>query len=314
MIVGPRQFQVLSLDPPSPDSDQVRVRLEGCGVCGSNLPPWQGRPWFDYPLPPGSPGHEGWGVIDAVGENVSGCQAGDRVALVSTHAFAEYDIASSEEVVVLPPELENRPFPAEPLACACNIFRRSSVEEGQTVAIIGVGFMGALVGMLATSAGARVIVVSRRDCALDIATDFGARHCIQFQDPQKVVARILEITGGWGCERVIEAVGHQVSLDVASEVVRTGGKLIIAGYHQDGVRTIDLQSWNWKGIEVINAHERDPVVVQQGLQEAIALVIKGSLNPFPLFTHFFSIEHIAGAFEVLSTRPPGFMKALISYE
>lgn len=314
MIVGPRQFQVLCLDPPSPDSDQVRVRLEGCGVCGSNLPPWQGRPWFDYPLPPGSPGHEGWGVIDAVGENVSLYQPGDRVAVISTHAFAEYDIASSGEVVFLPPELENRPFPAEPLACACNIFRRSAVEQGQTVAVIGVGFMGALVGALATDAGARVIAVSRRDCALDIAASFGACHCIKFQDTGKVVARILELTGGQGCERVIEAVGHQISLDIASEVVRTGGKLIIAGYHQDGVRTVDLQSWNWKGIDVINAHERDPLIIHQGLQEAIELVVKGTLNPFPLFTHSFSIEQMAGAFEMLSARPPGFMKALISYE
>ena len=44
---------------PGPGEGQVLVELEGCGVCGSNLPLWEGRPWFSYPLEPGAPGHEG---------------------------------------------------------------------------------------------------------------------------------------------------------------------------------------------------------------------------------------------------------------
>lgn len=54
-------------DPPA---GSVRIRMEGCGICASNLPVWQGRPWFRYPMEPGSPGHEGWGVIEEAGEGV----------------------------------------------------------------------------------------------------------------------------------------------------------------------------------------------------------------------------------------------------
>src|SRR5579883_403852 len=71
VIVGPRRVEIESRPLPSLGADQVRVRLRGCGVCGSNLPVWEGRPWFNYPLEPGAPGHEGWGVVDDVGENVS---------------------------------------------------------------------------------------------------------------------------------------------------------------------------------------------------------------------------------------------------
>jgi CDP-paratose 2-epimerase len=70
VFVGPQRLSVTSVAPPEPGPHEVRVRLEGCGVCTSNLPVWEGRPWFTYPLAPGAPGHEGWGRIDAVGSEV----------------------------------------------------------------------------------------------------------------------------------------------------------------------------------------------------------------------------------------------------
>src|SRR5690606_24336358 len=118
--------------------------LEGCGVCGSNLPVLQGRSWFDYPRPPGNPGHEGWGRIAALGPGVSDWSVGQRVAFLSDNAFAEFDIASEDAMVPLPSELDGLDVPGEPLGCAMNVFRRSDIQPGQTVAVIGVGFLGAL--------------------------------------------------------------------------------------------------------------------------------------------------------------------------
>ena len=96
---------------PQPGPTQVRVRLEGCGVCASNLPVFTGRPWFEYPLPHGAPGHEGWGMIDEVGSEVEGLPLGSRVACLSYHAFAEYDLAEAAHVVPLPEKLQSVPFP-----------------------------------------------------------------------------------------------------------------------------------------------------------------------------------------------------------
>src|SRR3954467_9499796 len=111
LISAPREvtFSDRPFDPLA--AGQVRIRLEGCGVCGSNLPVWEGRPWFRYPLEPGAPGHEGWGVIDAVGADVRGLEPGCRVAALTYHAYAEYDLAAADAVVPLPAELDGVPFP-----------------------------------------------------------------------------------------------------------------------------------------------------------------------------------------------------------
>src|SRR5947209_7291120 len=122
VVTAPGQVRLSRVRLPEPGPGQVRVRLEGCGVCGSNLAPWEGRPWFVYPLAPGELGHEGWGHIDALGDNATTFHIGDRVALLSYRAYAEYDIAAENAVVRLPAALDGKPFPGEALGCAMNVF------------------------------------------------------------------------------------------------------------------------------------------------------------------------------------------------
>src|SRR4051812_20145302 len=121
VITAPRTCEVREVDTPTPARDQVLIRVEGCGVCGSNLPRWEGRPWFEYPADPGSPGHEGWGRVVAAGPE-AGLAIGTRVAFLSNRAFAEYDVASARSVVMIPDGISE--LPGEPLGCALNIFRR----------------------------------------------------------------------------------------------------------------------------------------------------------------------------------------------
>jgi threonine dehydrogenase-like Zn-dependent dehydrogenase len=308
---APGNIRVESVETGAPGAGQIRVRLEGCGVCGSNLPVWEGRPWFNYPLEPGTPGHEGWGTVESLGEGVSAFAIGDRVAMLSGNAFAERDFAAPESLVKLPAELAGKPFPGEPLACAVNIFRRSDILPGQRVAIVGVGFLGAALTALAVRAGARVVALSRRVAALDKAEELGASATVRLEDPSQAVRDAQQCAGGEGYERVIECVGSQAALDVASGLAAVRGRLVIAGYHQDGDRRVNMQEWNWRGLDVINAHERDPAQYRRGMEEAIDLVVRGEFDPWPLFTHEFPHEDIAAAFEALARRPDGFLKALV---
>jgi threonine dehydrogenase-like Zn-dependent dehydrogenase len=310
-IVAPGRVELHRSPEPSVGAGSVLVRLRGCGICASNLPVFEGREWFDYPLPAGEPGHEGWGEVAALGSGVAGLSPGQPVALLSNRAFAEYDVADAEAVVPLPAALAGRPFPGEPLACAMNVWRRSDVRPGQTVAIVGVGFLGALLTRLAAAAGARVIAISRRPFALEVARRSGAFCTLSMADPAAVAGEVMELTSGAGCERVIECVGEQAALDVASGLTRVRGRLVIAGYHQDGPRRVDLQLWNWRGLDVINAHERDLRVYAVGLRAAIAAVEEGTLNPFPLLTHGFPLEKLASALQIVRDRPDGFMKSWV---
>jgi len=311
VLVAPRRFAFQNVPIPEPDPQEVRVRIEGCGVCGSNLPPYEGRSWFQYPRPSGEPGHEGWGEIDAVGGNVKAFTRGERVALLSYRGFAEFDLADERCVVKLPPSLEKKPFPGEALGCAVNVYRRCDIRAGQTVAIVGLGFLGALLTSLTARAGARVIAITRRPFALELAGQMGAKHLIAMDDHASVIAQVKALTNDSGCDRVIEAAGAQWPLDLAAELTRERGKLIIAGYHQDGPRQVNLQLWNWRGLDVVNAHERDPQIYRDGMREAVEAVVSGRLNPWPLYTHTFPLEKINSAFEALAQRPDGFMKALI---
>src|SRR5215212_4824823 len=188
-LAGPGQVVLEEVPLPEPGAGQVRIRMEGCGVCASNLTPWGGAEWMKYPTGPGALGHEGWGVIDAVGDGVGGLAEGQRVAALSYNAYAPYDVADASAVVPLPPQLDGQPFPGEPLGCAMNIFRRSGIVSGQTVAIVGIGFLGALLTRLAKDAGARVIAVSRRPFSLDVARDMGADELIPMDAHWKIIER-----------------------------------------------------------------------------------------------------------------------------
>jgi threonine dehydrogenase-like Zn-dependent dehydrogenase len=123
---------------------------------------------------------------------------------------------------------------------------------------------------------------------------------------------VKALTGGRLCERVIEAVGYQWPLDLAGELAAERGKLVIAGYHQDGPRQVDMQLWNWRGLDVICAHERDPAVYVQGLREAVAAVASGRLDPSPLYTHAYPLEKLGEALDATRDRPDGFLKALVT--
>jgi threonine dehydrogenase-like Zn-dependent dehydrogenase len=311
VIAAPGRADLQRLELPEPGPGQVLLRLEGSGVCASSLPLWEGREWFDYPQPPGAPGHEGWGRVAALGPGVTGLEQGDRVAALTYRAHAEYDLAAADAVVRLPDQLGDAAVPGEPLGCACNIFKRARIERSQTVAIVGIGFLGALLTQLASHAGARVIALSRRPFALDLARRCGAKHTIALDDHQKILEQVKALTGGRWCERVIEATGLQWPLDLAGEMTAERGRLIIAGYHQDGLRQVNLQLWNWRGIDVINAHERDPRAYVDGMQTAVELMIDGVLDPAPLYTHTLPLERLGEALELTRTRPDGFMKALV---
>jgi threonine dehydrogenase-like Zn-dependent dehydrogenase len=303
VLLSPRNAVVREAPSAELAPGQVRVRLQGAGICASELPLWEGREWFEYPRAPGEPGHEGWGEVAEVGRDVAGLSLGQRVAMIGERVHAELAVADAAQVVALPeaiaPEL---PFPGEPLACAVNAMRRAHVGPGDRVAVVGCGFLGLALVQLCAGIADQVIAISRRDTGRSLATALGAGRSFRYDD--------AALGGEPEFDVVFEATGYQQPLDLAARLVRTRGRLIIAGYHQDGRRTVDMQLWNWRGLDVINAHERDAAIYVEGLREAVRAVVEGRLDPRPLLTHSFALEEIAEAYRVSAARPEGFIKAV----
>lgn len=313
VLTGPGTFDIQDLPLPVPDTGEVRVRLEGCGVCASNVTPWEGPDWMAFPTEPGGLGHEGWGHVDAVGTGVSDIAIGDRVAALSFHAYASHDVTAATNVVRLPLQLDGMPFPGEPLGCAMNIFKRADIRSGQAIAIVGIGFLGALLTRLASAAGARVIAIARRPFAQHIARRMGAAEVIAMEDHWAVIEAVRTLTDGAFCDCVIEAVGKQWPLDLAGELTRERGRLVIAGYHQDGPRQVNMQMWNWRGLDVINAHERDPRIYLDGIRTAVRATLDGLIDPAALITHRFPLSRLSDALAMTRDRPDGFLKAIVEF-
>jgi threonine dehydrogenase-like Zn-dependent dehydrogenase len=312
-LLEPRRFEVDSMETPAPGEGEVLLKVRGCGVCGSDMGPWKGIQGLEYPMKPGAPGHEVFGTVQALGAGVAGLAVGDPVTALTYRAYSEYDLARAEDVVPLPPALAGRVVLGEPVACAVNVSHRAGVQEGDVVVLLGTGFLGALMLQLLRRQGApkpkRVFTVSRRRLAPEMADRLGVDESLTYEDD--VHNRIGAVTAGEMADVVIEATGKQRPLDLGGELTRVRGRLIVAGYHQDGPRTVNMQLWNWRGIDVINAHERDPGIYKRGMEEGVRLLAEGGLDLDPLITHTFPLAEINRAFATSEERPEGFLKSVV---
>src|SRR5690606_24467233 len=179
------------------------------------------------------------------GPGVHDISPGDRVVTIASGSYATHVTISADQAVPIPADLRGTPLPGEALGCVMNIYRRSNIEPGQTVAVVGAGFLGLLLVQLAARAGARVIAISRRESSLQAAARMGAAQTIRMDDHWRILEEVKALTDGTMCDRVIEAVGAQWPLDLAGELTAEGARLVIAGYHQDGPRQVNMQLWNW---------------------------------------------------------------------
>ena len=302
-VHGPRQAAVIEVDDPLPGPGEVVVRIAACGVCGSDLNAWRGVPGIQYPLPPGAPGHETVGEVVALGPDVDSPRVGQVVTGLMWNGFAEQGTARAEDLVVLPPPLAASDVLGEPLACAMNVVQRSAIGPGARLAVVGFGYLAALVVQLLPADIGGWVAVSRREDSRALALRLGAEAAYDFSH---VPAELWDSFGV-----VIEAAGVQHALDYATWLTAYAGRLVIAGYHADGPRTVNMQNWNWKGIDVINAHERKSAVSMRALREALVLAESRGLELERLQTHAWPLEQAAEAFCCAEQRPSSFVKGVV---
>ncbi|MEM2912713.1 MAG: zinc-binding dehydrogenase [Candidatus Bathyarchaeia archaeon] len=122
---------------------------------------------------------------------------------------------------------------------------------------------------------------------------------------------VMGITNGRGADIVKEATGEQTPLDMATGMVKIRGRLVIFGYHVGESRSINMQVWNWKGLDVINAHERESEVYMEGMRIGIMLLSKGKIKLKPLITHKYPLEEINRAFNDVDMKIKGLIKAVV---
>ena len=309
VLAGPQTFEIVDQPTPNIQPDEVLVRVVACGVCTSELDMWEGKAGPD--IYPRYPGHEVSGIIEKVGEDVRTLKPGDAVGVWAPgNGFAEY-VAVKAEYCYPAGDVPLDLALAEPMACAVNAVEMANLSLSDDVVIIGAGFMGNLVQKLVSLQGPRNLIVAdvRKD-ALERARQLGASHVVDITQ-ENLPERVKELTEGRGADASFEVTGVQAPLQMLGDVTRMSGKVVIVGYHQGGLREINLAYWNWMAFQILNAHFRDIHVIQRGMRIGMRLLTSGRLSLDGLVTHRFSLADVNEAFRIAHEKPVGFVKSTV---
>lgn len=247
---------------PMAEKGQVVVRIEYCGICGSDMHFFQNGAIGTRKAPPDFIlGHECAGTVTEVGESVKKLKAGDRVTLEpgvpcgtcefcrtgkynlcpdvhfmaaamppTDGALREYIAYPEEWCFKLPDNVSTlEGCMIEPLAVGMHAAKRGEVALGKTVCIIGVGTIGFMTMLACKAMGAsRIMVSDALENRLEIAKKFGADIVINAKE-EDTEQRILEETDGLGCDVVFEAAGSPYTLSATWKYVKRGGVIVNVG-------------------------------------------------------------------------------------
>jgi threonine dehydrogenase-like Zn-dependent dehydrogenase len=262
------------------------VQIQGgvCGICSWDIATAK---LGERMNPKAPPGHEGMGHVIKVGRGVTGLKEGDRVAgggfatLRNLEASSVYKIPESNK-------LADEFWVVEPVACAVTGLEHCRIKPGDRVAVIGTGFMGALIlqGLLHSSLGALVaidVVQSR----LELAQQLGVKtvyNSAQF-DHDQVVNELKP----YEFDVVVDTSGVQAGLDLATDIVKTGGIINLFGWIKGESATFNPSKWHLGGFTIVNsspmARLRDP------FPPAIRLMNEGVFDLRPLVTHVEELQN-----------------------
>jgi 2-desacetyl-2-hydroxyethyl bacteriochlorophyllide A dehydrogenase len=255
---------VREVEKPRPGADDLVVRVEACGICGTDRHLLHG----EFPsMPPVTLGHEFCGIVEALGDDVKGFKLGDRITgdpniscgrcpqcvagrvnlcrnlrAIGIHrdgGFAEYVIVPQKQAFGLPLELKpSHGAFCEPLACCLHGIDMAEIRAGSSVVVLGGGVIGLLTVQLARLAGATTVILSTRQAAKRrLAEEIGATASV---DPN--AGDIIEEIAGpnglvpGGVDVVIECAGVAETVEQTTRLAKAGGTVVILGVMAQGAK------------------------------------------------------------------------------
>jgi len=247
---------------PQIGPDEVLVRVKSCGICGSDVHGMDGS--TGRRIPPVIMGHEASGVIEQIGDAVTGWNVGDRVTFDSTiydpndwfskrgdynlsngrhvlgvscndytreGAFAEFVAIPQHILYKIPDNVSfDQAAMVEPAAVALHAIRLSRLAVGDTVVVIGAGIIGLFVIQILRSRGfEHIISIDVESEKIRFATELGASLALLNNNHREIIKEIKQLTAGRGADAVFEAVGLEETVQLAINVCRNGGMLTLIG-------------------------------------------------------------------------------------
>ena len=322
---------------PQPKDDEVLVKVEYVGICGSDLHYYESGRIGDFVVkPPFVLGHEAGGTVVEVGANVKNLKVGDRVAMEPGKTCGHCEFCKSgkynlcEDVVFFatPPvdgvfqeyvaheaglcfklpdnvsTLEGALI--EPLAVGMHAARQGEAKLGQTAVVTGAGCIG-LVSLLSLKAMGvtKVIVVDVMEKRLQKALELGADAVINGKE-EDTVARIQELTGGKGFDLGIETAGNQITASQLIRGAKKGATIVFVGYSASGEMTLPI------GMSLDKELTFKTVFRYCNIYPiAIEAVAEGRINIKDVVTNYFELDDIKNALDSCVKNKADIVKGVI---
>ena len=332
-----RKLELQDIPKPSPGPDEVLIRVEACGVCGSDVHGYDGS--TGRRIPPLVMGHEAAGVIAEVGSAVTGFHQGQRVTFDSTvscgqcfyckrgdvnlcdarqvlgvscgdyrraGAFAEFVTVPARILYALPDGLSfEKAAMIEAISVAVHAVALTPVALNDTAVVVGAGMIGLLTLQAARLAGCRrIIAVDMDEGRLRTAQGLGATEVILAKG-NDIPALVRELTGGRGADVAFECVGATPTVQSAIESTRKGGTVTLVGNISPRIE-LPLQSVVTRQIRL-----QGSCASAGEIPACIDLLAAGLIEVDPMLSAFASIDEGAQWFERLYGHEAGLMKVVL---
>lgn len=333
-----KQFVYTDVPEPTVGADDVLIRVQACGICGSDIHGMDGS--TGRRIPPIIMGHEAAGVITQVGSAVTDWKPGDRVTFDSTiycgkcyfcrrgdinccdnrrvvgvscddyrqhGAFAEYVAVPQHIVYRLPDQLSfARASLVEPLAIAFHAVDITPLTLNDSVVVVGTGMVGLLVIQALRAAGCgQILAVDIDQSRLDLACQLGADRGLRSDAPD-IAQQILALTHNRGADLAFDVVGIAPTVNLAINSARKGGTVTLVGNLAPKIE-FPLQAVVTRGLTLYGS-----LASRGDYPAALEMIERGKINVDPLISATAPLADGAMWFDRLYKREPGLLKVVLT--
>ncbi len=327
LLYGVKDLRVENIDKPKVGPGEVLVKVKAATTCGTDVKIFQRGYVGGVIQYPTVFGHEWAGDVAEVGEGVSWPRKGMRVRAGNSApclrckmcqkgsynlcedmmwlwgAYADYIKVPARMVMVNMQEIPSHlgyeeAAITEPLACVLHGIEEARMRLGDTVAIIGAGPVGLLHLLTAKKMGAEKVIVSDLvEERLRVAKQLGAEEIINAKQ-EEPIEKVRRLTGGYGADVVIEAIGLPATWEQALRMVRKGGTVLEFGGCPPGTEIkVRTELLHYGEVTVLGTFHTTPA----HFKKALSLIASGAIKVKPLITRKMKLDEVKDAFEILTT-------------
>lgn len=327
-------IEVIDLAEPEPSYGEVKLKIQYVGFCGSDLNTFRGANAMAKRNV--IPGHEVGAVIESVGDGCpdifkpglvvtvnpytscgvcsscrngrfNACQHNETLGVQRDGAMREYICLPWSKIIPVGEMSARDSALVEPMSVGFHAVARGNVTDNDVVVVIGCGMVGLGAVIRSVRRGATVIAVDLGLEKLEVARKAGAAYCID-SSTDDVRGRVLELTGGYGADVVIEAVGSPVTYVMAVDIVSFTGRVVCIGYSKSDV-SFQTRLFVQKELDIRGSRNATPEDFR-----AVINCIRGSEVPLDTFVSgIVSPEQALGALQKWNSKPENVFRILVSF-